>query len=74
MAGLKQRGIGSLIHYPIPLHLQPAFARYGGKPGDLPRVEAVAGQVFSLPIYPELSDEQVRAVIRALRETVDALA
>jgi dTDP-4-amino-4,6-dideoxygalactose transaminase len=74
MAGLAQRGIGSLIHYPIPLHLQPAFARHGGKPGDLPNVEALAGQLFSLPIYPELSDQQVRAVTRALRETIDALA
>ncbi len=74
MDALKARGIGTLIHYPIPLHLQPAFARCGGKPGDLPAVEAAARQIFSLPIYPELTDAQVRAVARALRESLSGLS
>jgi dTDP-4-amino-4,6-dideoxygalactose transaminase len=70
MAGLKERGVATLVHYPIPLHLQPAFARHGGKPGDLPVVERSAGEILSLPPYPEMSDEQVRCVARALRETL----
>jgi dTDP-4-amino-4,6-dideoxygalactose transaminase len=74
MEALKARGISTLIHYPIPLHLQPAFARCGGKPGDLPRVEAAAGQIVSLPLYPELGDAQVRGVARAVRESLSGLS
>lgn len=74
MGGLAERGVATLIHYPIPLHLQTAFARHGGKPGDLPVVERSAREIFSLPLYPEMSDEQVLAVARALRETLGARA
>jgi len=74
MAALEARGVGTLIHYPIPLHLQPAFARCGGQPGDLPAVEAAARQIVSLPLYPELSDAQVRAVARAVRESLSGLS
>ncbi len=74
MAGLRERGVATLIHYPIPLHLQPAFERHGGKPGDLPVVEKSAREILSLPLYPEMSDEQVRCVARALRETLGARA
>jgi len=74
MAGLRERDVATLIHYPIPLHLQPAFERHGGKPGDLPVVEKSAREILSLPLYPEMSDEQVRCVARALRETLGARA
>lgn len=67
MAALRQRGIGTLIHYPIPLHLQPAFAFLGGKPGDLPVAEKACAEILSLPLYPELEDEAVRRVAAALR-------
>jgi dTDP-3-amino-3,4,6-trideoxy-alpha-D-glucose transaminase len=65
---LKARGIGTLIHYPIPLHLQPAFASLGGRPGDLPVAEKATAEVLSLPLYPELTDEQARAVVEAVRD------
>jgi dTDP-4-amino-4,6-dideoxygalactose transaminase len=65
---LKARGIGTLIHYPIPLHMQPCFAALGGRPGDLPVAERAAEEILSLPLYPELSEEQVRTVARAVRE------
>jgi dTDP-4-amino-4,6-dideoxygalactose transaminase len=67
-AALGERGIGTLVHYPIPLHLQPAFSALGGKPGDLPVAEAAAREVLSLPLHPELADDQVRAVAAAIRD------
>jgi dTDP-4-amino-4,6-dideoxygalactose transaminase len=68
-AALRERGVGTLIHYPIPLHLQPAFAALGGKPGDLPVAEKATGEILSLPLHPELRDEQVLAVAEAVRDT-----
>jgi len=71
--GLKERGVGTLVHYPIPLHLQPVFASLGGKAGDLPVVEKAAGEILSLPLYPEMTDEQARTVARAVREVAATL-
>lgn len=70
---LERAGIGTLVHYPMPLHLQPAFAFLGGRQGDFPVAEAAADQVLSLPLYPEMSDAQAREVARAVRESVPAL-
>jgi len=72
-AALAERGIGTLIHYPIPLHLQPAFAGLGPGPGRLPVVERAAGEILSLPLYPELGDAQARYVVGALRKASDRL-
>jgi dTDP-4-amino-4,6-dideoxygalactose transaminase len=72
-AALRERGVGTLIHYPIPLHLQPAFAGLGGKPGDLPVAEKATSEILSLPLYPELRDEQARGVVEAVRESVKRL-
>jgi dTDP-3-amino-3,4,6-trideoxy-alpha-D-glucose transaminase len=66
-AHLKERGIGTLIHYPIPLHLQPAFAGLGLKAGALPVAEAAAREILSLPLYPEMTDAQVVRVAEAVR-------
>jgi dTDP-4-amino-4,6-dideoxygalactose transaminase len=68
MAALRERGIGTLVHYPIPLHRQPAFASRGGAPGALPLVEKAAGEILSLPLYPELTDGQAEAVVAAVRD------
>ncbi len=65
---LRERGIGTLVHYPIPLHLQPVFASLGGKGGDLPVAEGAAREILSLPLYPELRDEQLQAVIEGVKE------
>jgi len=63
---LKELGIDVAIHYPTPLHLQPAFSYLGYKAGDFKQSEQAAKEVLSLPIYPELTDEQIEKVICAV--------
>jgi dTDP-4-amino-4,6-dideoxygalactose transaminase len=66
-AFLKERGIATLIHYPIPLHLQPAFAELGGRAGDFPVAESAAREILSLPLYPEMTDAQAGEVVDGVR-------
>lgn len=63
---LAAAGVGTAIHYPVPVHLQPAYAGGGVVAHDLAVSERAAGEILSLPIYPHLSDEQARAVAAAL--------
>jgi len=65
---LTKKGIGTVIYYPVPLHLQPAFAYLGYKKGDLPVVEKVCSSIISLPMFPELSDAEIDQVITAIHE------
>ena len=65
---LAARGIGTALHYPIPIHMQKPFAGFGVGPGALPATEELARTCVSLPMYPELTDAQVAQVIAALRE------
>ncbi len=66
---LQARQIGFSIHYPTPVHLQPAFRGLGHQPGDFPVAELCAGEFVSLPMYPELSPAQVVEVTQAVRAT-----
>jgi dTDP-4-amino-4,6-dideoxygalactose transaminase len=69
---LRQKGIASAIHYPRPIHLQPALAAAGGAPGDLPVSELLSTEVLSLPLYPELSHtaiEDIAAEVRGFCQT-----
>ena len=59
---LEREGIGTGIHYPVPVHLQPGYADLGYGPGDFPAAERAAREVLSLPLYPELTAAQVREV------------
>jgi dTDP-4-amino-4,6-dideoxygalactose transaminase len=71
---LLAQGIQSGIHYPIPVHLQPAFAELGYKPGDFPHSEKAANEVLSLPMFPELTTSQTTEVSRAVRALAGAPA
>jgi dTDP-3-amino-3,4,6-trideoxy-alpha-D-glucose transaminase len=64
---LKESGVGTLVHYPVPPHLSGAYADGGGKRGDFPVTEKLADTVLSIPIGPHLSNDEVAFVIRALQ-------
>jgi dTDP-4-amino-4,6-dideoxygalactose transaminase len=67
-AFLKGRGIGTMIYYPVPLHRQEIYQALSLAEGSLPEAEAAAAEVLSLPMYPELTGEQIEAVVAAIRE------
>jgi len=66
-AYLKAKGIGTAVYYPVPLHLQKCFSALGYRTGQLPVAERVAGEVLSLPVYPELTRAQLDYVVDAIR-------
>ena len=68
MAHLKDAGIGTGIHYPIPLHLQKAYESLGYKTGDFPVTERIAREIVSLPMFPQLKAEQQAQVGRAVQQ------
>ncbi len=65
---LAERGIASAVYYPTPVHLAPAFAYLGLGPGSFPEAERAAAEVVSLPLWPEMADEQVEEVCAAVAE------
>jgi dTDP-4-amino-4,6-dideoxygalactose transaminase len=63
---LRDSGVQTLVHYPIPVHLQPAYRDLGQPKGSCPEAERAAGEILSLPLYPELRDSQVERVARVI--------
>jgi dTDP-4-amino-4,6-dideoxygalactose transaminase len=68
MQYLNSRGIMPALHYPVPCHLQKAYAHLGYKPGDCPNAEYLAAHCLSLPMYAELTHAQVETVIHAINQ------
>jgi UDP-2-acetamido-2-deoxy-ribo-hexuluronate aminotransferase len=73
-AAMKERGVPTAVHYPIPLHLQPVFADLGYKVGDFPVAERAGARVLSLPMHPYLSEADQDKVVQALTEAVKSNA
>jgi len=73
-AALREEGIGSGIHYPVPIHLQRAYSSMRLGPGSFPVSERSAEQMLSLPMYPELSDEQIDHVSECLGRTLGSVS
>ena len=67
MTHLKEQGIGSAIHYPIPLHMQKAYAGLGYTPEDFPMAARVAQEILSLPMFPQLAAAQLARVATQIR-------
>jgi dTDP-4-amino-4,6-dideoxygalactose transaminase len=74
LQALEEAEVGAGIHYPLPLHLQPAYAHLGYRAGALPVSEEVAATCLSLPLYPEMSDAQQDRVVTAVRQFAEARA
>ncbi len=71
-AALAEAGIPTAVHYPLPLHLQPAFAALGGKAGDFPVAERAATRVLSLPMHPYLGEDDLARVVAAVSAVLAA--
>jgi dTDP-4-amino-4,6-dideoxygalactose transaminase len=67
---VREQGVQAQIHYPVPVHLQPAFASLGYRAGDFPVAEAAADRILSLPLYPHLTPSQQERVAEVLRKAV----
>ena len=65
---IEEKGVYTIVYYPIPIHLQPAYKNLGYKSGSLPVTETLCGEVLSLPIFPEITLEQQEYVVKAIKE------
>ena len=65
---LKEKGIATGVHYPLPLHMQPAYQDLSYKVGDFPETEKAANEIVSLPMFPEMTAEQIKEIADAIKE------
>ena len=71
---LQDKGVSTSMHYPIPIHLEPAYKDHGYKKGDFPVAEGLSDKVLSLPMFPELTDAEIKYVAEKLKEAVKSCA
>jgi dTDP-4-amino-4,6-dideoxygalactose transaminase len=69
-ADLKARGVQTGLHYPLPLHLQPAFREHGWSAGSFPHAEMACREVLSLPMFPEITAEEIETVAKAIEHSL----
>lgn len=69
---LQDKGIGALIHYPIPLHLQAVYRNLGYERSDFPVAEKIANEIISLPMYPHLKEAQIKFVVKAIKDILSS--
>jgi len=67
-AYLKSKGVATMIHYPVPVHLQKGYKFLGYKRGDFPKVEEVANEILSLPFYPEIKNRDIKYICKLINE------
>src|SRR5260370_756032 len=67
---LAEANVDTGVQYPLPLHLQKAYANLGGKQGDFPITERISSEILSLPMYPRLEAEQQRRIVQKIVESV----
>jgi dTDP-4-amino-4,6-dideoxygalactose transaminase len=68
---LAAKGVSTVVHYPNPYHLQGGYTKLGYKQGDFPITEKISSRILSLPIYPEITDEQIQYVCASLLEVLN---
>ncbi|MCB1165348.1 MAG: DegT/DnrJ/EryC1/StrS family aminotransferase, partial [Leptospiraceae bacterium] len=67
-AHLIKNGVDAKVHYPVPMHLQPAASAYGHRKGDFPRAEYIADHAISLPVHEFITQEQLDTMVRLIEE------
>ncbi|AUG79370.1 erythromycin biosynthesis sensory transduction protein EryC1 [Kitasatospora sp. MMS16-BH015] len=70
LAALQAEGIGAGVHYPVPVHLQPAFSGLGHGAGSFPVTERAAGEILTLPLFPQITEDQQTRVVEALAKAL----
>ena len=65
---LKDKGVAAGVYYPVPLHLQKVYQDLGYKEGDMAVAEYLSHRTFAIPVYPELTEEQIRYIIDSIKE------